>query len=200
MKLTIDFKLMISVSYKLPNRIQNYHSTRTWIYFLISVTPESLKAMFVSFMSLFLSLLCGIQTIVTYVTEIFVESGSALSEINSSILISMATITSNVIFLYLVDRVNRRVSWNWILNWFIRLMYSIYVLDNTNLFNDCCSSQLLFIQHSHSILERFTRIRMDATDVCFIDNIFRFLRCGSNTIYYVIANISKEGILATVIS
>lgn len=66
--------------------------------------------MFVSFMSLFLSLLCGIQTIVTYVTEIFVESGSALSEINSSILISMATITSNVIFLYLVDRVNRRVS------------------------------------------------------------------------------------------
>lgn len=51
-----------------------------------------------------------------YVTDIFYRSGSSLSEKNSSILVSITQIIANLVFLNIVERVNRKVCifLNWI--------------------------------------------------------------------------------------
>lgn len=81
-----------------------------WYLFSLSVTPHAKKASFIAFTSLTLSFLSGTITIVSFVTDIFTRTGSALSEKNSSILMSIAQIVANLVFLNIVERVNRRVN------------------------------------------------------------------------------------------
>lgn len=58
------------------------------------------------------SFLSGAFTIAGFVTYIFKETGSSLSEKDSSILISITLLTGNLVFLNIVERVNRRVDYN----------------------------------------------------------------------------------------
>lgn len=74
------------------------------------MTPQAKRAAFISFTSLFLSFICGVLVILSYVTAIFVETGSTLSAKASSFLISFTQLAANVIFLNIVDRFDRRVS------------------------------------------------------------------------------------------
>lgn len=80
-------------------------------HFLL-VTPQAKRAIFISFMALTLNFASGTVVILSYVTEIFTKSGSSLSTKNSSLLVSITQITANVIFLLIVERINRRVISN----------------------------------------------------------------------------------------
>lgn len=63
----------------------------------------------IAFISLVLSFLSGNITISSFVTAIFAETGSTLSEANSSILIVAVQIFANLLVLNIVDRIDRRV-------------------------------------------------------------------------------------------
>lgn len=65
--------------------------------------------MFLSFSLLTLGITTGVPAMNIYVTEIFAKTGSVLPEKSASIIISLITITANMLFSSLVDRVNRRV-------------------------------------------------------------------------------------------
>lgn len=56
-----------------------------------------------------LAYLNGALVFIAYITYIFKETGSYLSEKDSSILVSITQITSNIIFISIVERFNRRV-------------------------------------------------------------------------------------------
>ncbi|XP_055296382.1 facilitated trehalose transporter Tret1-like isoform X2 [Sitodiplosis mosellana] len=71
-------------------------------------TPHAKRAYFISFVGLILSFLTGSMLILGYVTDIFTKTGSSLSPKNSSLLVSVVQIIANCIFLYIVERVNRR--------------------------------------------------------------------------------------------
>lgn len=66
------------------------------------------KAFFISFTSVMLSLLCSTYSITGYVTDIFNKTGSILTEKQSSILIAVITLCTNVFFLCIVERINRK--------------------------------------------------------------------------------------------
>lgn len=76
----------------------------------VTVTPQAKKAFFIAFTSLTLSFLSGTITIVSYVTDIFIKTGSSFSAKNSSLLVSITQITANLVLLNIVERINRRVS------------------------------------------------------------------------------------------
>lgn len=73
------------------------------------LTPEAKKAFFISFIAIMLSFFSGIWILLSYITDVFNETGSALSEKNSSILVSIAPLITNMMFLSLVERFNRKV-------------------------------------------------------------------------------------------
>lgn len=56
-----------------------------------------------------MSFFSGAFVILSYVTDIFTKTGSALSEKNSSILISITQIIANIMLLNIVERINRKV-------------------------------------------------------------------------------------------
>lgn len=80
------------------------------ISFFFTVTPQAKKAFFIAFTSLTLSFLSGTITIVSYVTDIFIKTGSSFSAKNSSLLVSITQITANLVLLNIVERINRRVG------------------------------------------------------------------------------------------
>lgn len=55
-----------------------------------------------------LAYLSGVVTILNYITIIFKETGSALSEKHSSILVSVTQLTGNFVFMNIVERFNRK--------------------------------------------------------------------------------------------
>lgn len=71
--------------------------------------PQAKKAFFIAFTSIIMGFFCGVWFLVTYVTDIFNKTGSSLSDKNSSLLISFATLFTNLVFLNIVERFNRRV-------------------------------------------------------------------------------------------
>lgn len=68
------------------------------------------KAIFVSFSLLLLS--CSGLVFRLYVTDVFHKSGSVFSDKDSSFIISIITIIGNIVFLNIVERVNRQVILN----------------------------------------------------------------------------------------
>lgn len=52
----------------------------------------------------------GILTILAFITQIFQETGSILTEKQSAIVISFTQIMGNIVLLNIVERFNRRVS------------------------------------------------------------------------------------------
>lgn len=77
------------------------------------------KAFFISFTSMFLSIVCGTLLILSYVTDIFSKTGSPLSANTSSLLISVTLVVGNIVFLNIVERFNRKVC-----------VYSLDIVDN----------------------------------------------------------------------
>lgn len=78
----------------------------TWKHFK---SPHAKKAFFVSFASMNIGFFCGIWFMATYVTDIFDKTGSTFSPKNSSILISIVTLFTNLLFSSIVERFNRKV-------------------------------------------------------------------------------------------
>lgn len=78
----------------------------TWKHFK---SPHAKKAFFVSFASMNIGFFCGIWFMATYVTDIFDKTGSTFSPKNSSLLISIVTLFTNLVFLNIVERFNRKV-------------------------------------------------------------------------------------------
>lgn len=78
-------------------------------YFLsFSANRRARKAIFIAFSLICLNGLQGFVILVTYVTEIFSSTNPNISPIDSSIIITIILIISNVIFLNSVDRAGRR--------------------------------------------------------------------------------------------
>lgn len=76
--------------------------------FFYLVKPQAKRAIFISFTALTLNCASGTLLILSYVTDIFTKTGSSLSTNNSSLLISIIQIVANLIFLNIVERVNRK--------------------------------------------------------------------------------------------
>ncbi|XP_031623102.1 uncharacterized protein LOC116340647 [Contarinia nasturtii] len=72
------------------------------------LTTQAKRAMFISFTSLTFNFLTGSLLIISFVTDIFTKTGSPLSAKKSSLLISMTQMIANLVFLNIVERVNRR--------------------------------------------------------------------------------------------
>lgn len=66
------------------------------------------RAFFISFTSVVLSILCSTYAITGYVTDIFNKTGSIFTEKQSSILIAVITLCTNLFFLCIVERINRK--------------------------------------------------------------------------------------------
>lgn len=71
-------------------------------------SQQAKKAFFIAFTSNTLCLLCSTYAITGYVTDIFSKTGSILSEKHSSILIAVITLCTNLFFLCIVERINRK--------------------------------------------------------------------------------------------
>lgn len=76
---------------------------------LVSGTPHARKALFISLTMITLAYSAGTLTILAYITQIFNETGSILSEKESAILISVTQLTGNIVMLNIVERFNRKV-------------------------------------------------------------------------------------------
>lgn len=72
-------------------------------------TPHAKKSLFISFTMIMLAYLTGTVTILNYITYIFKQTGSALTEKHSSVLVSITQLTGNLVFMNIVERFNRRV-------------------------------------------------------------------------------------------
>lgn len=88
-----------SVDFSVTHSYFNFHT----------VTPHAKKAFLFSIAFIVLGFLSGAFVILSYVTDIFVKTGSSLTPNNSSILISVTQIIANLCFLNIVERFNRRV-------------------------------------------------------------------------------------------
>lgn len=77
--------------------------------FICTGTPHAKKSLLIAVVMELLAFLSGTLTIISFITYIFNETGSYLSEKDSSILLSTAQITGNVLFICIVERFNRRV-------------------------------------------------------------------------------------------
>ncbi|XP_031623912.1 facilitated trehalose transporter Tret1-like [Contarinia nasturtii] len=72
------------------------------------LTPQARRSIFISFTALTLNFASGTVVILSYVTDIFEKTGSSMSAKNSSLLVSITQIIANLIFLSIVERINRR--------------------------------------------------------------------------------------------
>lgn len=80
------------------------------INFFCLGTPHARKALKISIMMITLGYTSGILTILAFITQIFQETGSILTEKQSAIVISFTQIMGNIVLLNIVERFNRRVS------------------------------------------------------------------------------------------
>lgn len=94
---------------------ENKRSIRERIFCIMEhfQSQPAKRAFFIAFTSVMLSLLCSTYTITGYVTDIFNKTGSSFTEKNSSILIAVITLLTNLLFLYIVERLNRKVWLNY---------------------------------------------------------------------------------------
>lgn len=74
----------------------------------LSVSRRARKSILISFSMLCLNVMQGYNILTSYVTEIFANSSSNISAIDSSIFVSCMLIVSTLIFLNLIDRAGRR--------------------------------------------------------------------------------------------
>lgn len=82
---------------------------KKFLEFLYSGTHHAKKSYFIIICSQILLNLCGTLVIVGFITDIFKETGSILSEKDSSILIAVVQLIANLVFLSIVEQFNRRV-------------------------------------------------------------------------------------------
>lgn len=95
---------------------------------LISGTPHAKRAFAITIPNLFLSLFTGVLSIPSFVTFMFNETGSSLSEKNSSILVSIVTLAANLVTLNIIERFNRRTLYIWssICTMLSYLLFAVY--------------------------------------------------------------------------
>lgn len=130
LKLTVkDFCNPSLFIYYFVNRI--YFQTTV----LRLVTPQAKKALLLSFSAIFVSCMSGVYVMASYVTDIFTKTGSPMSVNNSALLMIVIQIFGNLIFLNIVDRINRRVSYFEILlstGFLIKILFSnvTYLFEN----------------------------------------------------------------------
>lgn len=98
------------------------------MYFKKFQNPVIKRAFFISFMSLFFANFTFTMTIGQYVTQIFDITGSSFSDKNSSILISIITLIGNLVLLSIVDRINRKVSWNFVFYSLIAIQFFDFLI------------------------------------------------------------------------
>lgn len=82
-------------------------NTSSFIFF--SGTRHAKKSCFIIFGTQVLCNLCGPLLIVGFITNFFKETGSILSEKDSSLAIAVISAVANVVFLLIVEQFNRRV-------------------------------------------------------------------------------------------
>lgn len=116
--------------------------------FIYVVAPESRKAIIISCASLWFSYFCGIIPLLSFVTAIFVETGSSMSPQNSSILVVAIQFIGNLLFLTIADRFNRRVkSIKEYSRFFYHFMiaFQLFLVDNSYLLIDSDCNSLFCI-------------------------------------------------------
>lgn len=79
------------------------------IYFSRLGTPHAKKALVISLSMVTLAYLTSTLTLVAFITQIFNETGSILSEKESAILMSITQLSANLIILNIVERFGRKV-------------------------------------------------------------------------------------------
>lgn len=98
------------------------------VAYLVSGTPHAKRAFAITIPSLFLSLFTGVLSIPSFTTFIFNETGSSLSEKDSSILVSIITLAANLVTLNIIERFNRRTLYIWsaILTMLSYALFAVY--------------------------------------------------------------------------
>lgn len=79
------------------------------VFIPFSVTPQAKTAFSISISLTAMYILCGTVVLIDYSAEIFARTGSSISPKSSSILISVAKLTGNLIFLAIVEKFSRKV-------------------------------------------------------------------------------------------
>lgn len=108
-------------------------------------SPQAKRAFFISITGVLLSFFSGIWIILTYITDVFNKTGSSLSEKHSSLLVSIAPLFTNFLFMNIVERFNRKVC--------IYQKMVLQQIDIKNLIESClyscwCNLQTLYISSS----------------------------------------------------
>lgn len=117
-------------------------------------TPHAKKAFLITIPSLFLSLFTGVLVIPSFATFIFNETGSSLSENDSTILVSIITLAANLVTLNIIERFNRRTlyilsSICTTISYFLFAIYGIFLkgqpgLEWTNWMPLFCFASIVF--------------------------------------------------------
>lgn len=105
---------------------------------MVSGTPHAKRAFAITIPSLFLSLFTGVLIVPFFATFIFYETGSSLSEKDSSILVSIITLAANLVTLNIIERFDRRTLYIWssictMLSYFLFANYGFFLKDQPGL-------------------------------------------------------------------
>lgn len=161
-----------------------------WIFFIdlctldpreivFSGTPHAKKSYIILTCTQTLCKLCGTLLIVGFITTIFKETGSILSDKDSSTLIVVVQFISNAVFLLIVEQINRKV-------WIEHILSNIPISNNLNshahFADTLClvvsfdGGQLCPIHCLWIFLEQTTWIWMDADNFCCCNGFFQLNR------------------------
>lgn len=77
-------------------------------YFVVG-TRAVRRAVSISLFLVFLPQFCGCYILLSYTTPFFAEAGSSLTPIGSSILICVVQLLANLLTMFLIDRIGRKV-------------------------------------------------------------------------------------------
>lgn len=151
---------------------------------LCSVTQHAKKSFFIITCIQILYNLCGTLQIVGFLTNIFKETGSILTEKDSSLFIVVVQLIANLVFLAIVERFNRRVcirccKWIWIyaLNeWTFGIDMHFFInsfADPLRRFSPVDNSQLRIVCRVWISLEQTVWTRVDASNLYSCSFLFR---------------------------
>lgn len=141
--------------------------------------------------------LCGTLLIVGFVTNIFKETGSILSEKDSSTLIIVIQFISNVVFSLLVEQINRRVRIHDIAMTFFtknKLSSRFQFADTLCLVVTFDNGQLCIIYCVWIFLEQASWLRVDANCFCCCSGFLQFHRFFAVVVYHDTRAITTKSI------
>lgn len=72
-------------------------------------TRAARRAVSIAFFMVFFPQFCGCYILLSYTTAFFAEAGSSLTPIQSSILICIVQLSANLLTMFLIDRLGRKV-------------------------------------------------------------------------------------------